>query len=86
MPEIANKQKEIIRETIEDCFDNYYQEITKRINEDIKARQAELDRLLAIKETEGEQHDREIEDLKTLKTKVMAEYKAIEQLAKSYKL
>ena len=80
LPEIAQKQKETIRETVEDCFNSYYREITKRINEDIKARQTELDLLLATKATEGKQQEQEIQRLQGLDKQVSAEYQEIQKV------
>ena len=70
LPEIARQQKEIVRETVEDCFNNYNLEVSKRIDLDIKSRQAELDDLLATNSTAGEEHQQEIQRLQELQEKI----------------
>ena len=70
LPEMARQQKEIVRETVENCFNNYNLEISKRIDRDIKSRQAELENLLATNSTAGEQHQQEIERLQELQEKI----------------
>jgi len=75
LPAIAQEQKDIIRDTIEECFDNYNREVTKRIDEDIKARKAELNNLTEQRDT----FDRteEVKSLQTLNRKVAATYQEI---------
>jgi len=83
LPEIAQKQKESVRETIEDCFNSYYLEVNKRINEDIKARKTELDDLLAKKDVEGKKHNLEIQHLQELDQQVSTIYQEITSLINS---
>ena len=83
LPEIAQKQKESVRETIEDCFNSYYLEVNKRINEDIQARKTELDDLLAKKDVEGKKHNLEIQHLQELDQQVSTIYQEITSLINS---
>ena len=83
LPEIAQQQKDTIRETIEDCFNNYYQEVTKRIDEDIKARQAELTNLVAEKSTGDGDRTEEIAQLQSLKDIVQSTYQDIVSIVNS---
>ena len=80
LPNIAQQQKETIRETIEDCFDNYYQEVTKRIEEDIKARRAELDELVGQKEKGDRKRNQEIEQLQLLNNTVLSASQEIDAI------
>lgn len=82
LPEIAQKQKESVRETVEDCFNNYHQEVTKRIDEDIKVRQIELDNLLKSEDTKGEQNHLEIQRLNELNQQVSKIHQDIKSLIK----
>ena len=82
LPDIAQKQKESIRETVEDCFNTYHSEINKRIDEDIDARKIELDSLLVAKETEGNNYNQEIQQLEKLEKQVSDIYQDIESLSK----
>ena len=80
MPKIAQKQKESVRETIADCFNNYHQEVTKRIDEDIKVRKIELDNLLESKDIEGKKNNLEIQKLNELNKQVSKIYQDIKSL------
>ena len=83
LPEIAQKQKESVRETIENCFNSYYLEVNKRINEDIQARKTELDDLLVKKDAEGKKHNLEIQHLQELDKQVSTIYQEITSLINS---
>ena len=80
LPEIAQKQKESVSETVEDCFNNYYQEVNKRINEDIEARKKELNTLLKNKDSEGVKRNLEIQRLQELNKQVTSIYQDIKSL------
>lgn len=80
LPDIAQKQQTTIREIIEDCFNNYHQEVTQRIEEDIIARKAELDTLVIAKENQDEQSNSEIQHLQNLANTVLKSYREIESL------
>ncbi len=51
LPEISNQQWQPIHSVVQECFDNYDREVSKRINDDINARKGELDNLVSQKES-----------------------------------
>ncbi len=78
LPQVAQEQSPRVYDAIKECFDTYEKEITERINDDIKARQAELDNLLKQKESFEINQVAEIERLNTLKTDVNSAFEGIE--------
>ena len=80
LPTIAQKQKETVRETIEQCFDNYKQEVTKRIDDDIKSRQSELNNLLQQQQTQQSDRDLQIQQLRKVEERVTNLYREIERV------
>lgn len=80
LPQLAQEQKESIYQAVKDCFNNYEQEVSKRINEDIKSRQAELDNLLRQKQSQEINYQAESNRLKTLDAEVLAEYHNLESV------
>ncbi|HEY9711117.1 MAG TPA: dynamin family protein, partial [Oculatellaceae cyanobacterium] len=51
LPQVANEQWLPVHDAVKECFDVYEREVTKRIDDDIQARKAELDNLLKQKES-----------------------------------
>ena len=80
LPKIAQEQKEVIQETVIDCFNQYEKETTKRISQDIKARKAEIANLVEQQEMNQSDRDTEIERLQTLDNSVLAMYQEIESV------
>ncbi|MEL6927168.1 MAG: dynamin family protein [Cyanobacteria bacterium J06600_6] len=83
LPSIAQKQQKIIEEAIADCFNDYHQQITQRIDEDITARKSELDALLVEKENQDEQNQAEIQSLEDLASTVSNAYSEVKSLIAS---
>ena len=78
LPQIAQKQWAPINQTVKDCFDAYEREITKRVNNDIKARKAELENLLKQKGTQEFNQEVELKRLKSLDADVLTQYRSID--------
>ena len=83
LPKIAREQKQIIQEIVIDCFDNYEREITKKINNDIKSRQAEIANLVPRQEISDRDRSTEIQQLQTLDRSILALYREIESIVNS---
>src|ERR671933_564247 len=66
------------QEAIKDCFDAYEREVTKRVNNDIKARNAELDNLLKQKGSQEFNQDAELKRLRSLDADVLTQCRGIE--------
>lgn len=82
LPQIAQEQWTPINQTIKDCFDAYEREVTKRVNNDIKARKAELENLLKQKGTHEFNQGVELKRLKSLDADVLTQYRSIEFIYK----
>ena len=80
LPQLAQEQWEPVHQVVKDCFDAYNLEVTKRINDDIKSRQSELDNLLDRKQSCEINRDAELKRLQSLDTDVLAEYKHLESV------
>ncbi|HEY9851595.1 MAG TPA: dynamin family protein [Leptolyngbyaceae cyanobacterium] len=80
LPQLAQEQWQPIHQAVKDCFDNYEREVTKRINDDIKSRQAELDNLLKQKESREIDRNAEINRLKNIDATVLSEYRHLESV------
>ncbi|MEW6497436.1 MAG: dynamin family protein, partial [Cyanobacteriota bacterium] len=78
LPQIAQEQSIPIKQAIEDAFNAYEQEVTKRVNNDIKARKAELDNLLKQKGSWEFNQDSELKRLKCLDADVLTQYRSVE--------
>jgi replication fork clamp-binding protein CrfC len=78
LPQIAQEQWTPINQTIKDCFDAYEREVTKRVNNDIKGRKAELENLLKQKGTQEFNQEVELKRLKSLDADVLTQYRSIE--------
>ncbi|MFB2833161.1 dynamin family protein [Floridanema evergladense] len=80
LPQLAQEQWEPIHQAVKDCFNSYEQEVNKRINEDIKSRQAELDNLLKQKESQEINYHAESNRLRTLDNQILSEYHNLESI------
>ena len=84
LPQVANEQWLPVHDAIKECFDAYEREVTKRIDDDIQARKAELDNLLKQKESYEINQEVELERLKKLETEVSCELRNIETLYQDF--
>ncbi|MGK7872734.1 MAG: dynamin family protein [Xenococcaceae cyanobacterium] len=80
LPQLTQEQWEPINQTVKDCFDAYEREVSKRINDDINSRKAELDNLLKQKESQEIDREKEMKRLKSLDTDVLSEKGKIESV------
>ncbi|MCL1467787.1 dynamin family protein [Argonema galeatum] len=80
VPQIAQSQWEPIHQAVKDCFDAYDREVTKRINDDINSRQAELDNLLQQKLSREINRDKELKRLKNVDAEILSEYRNLESV------
>lgn len=80
LPQIAQEQGESIERAIKECFDTYEREVTKRINDDIKSRKAELDNLLKQKESREISLEAELKRLNNLEADVLSKCQSIESV------
>lgn len=78
LPQMAQEQWAPINQAIKEAFDTYEREVTKRVNNDIKARKAELDNLLKQKGSREFNQDSELKRLQGLDADVLAQYRSIE--------
>ncbi|AFZ17233.1 dynamin family protein [Allocoleopsis franciscana] len=78
LPQIAQEQWTPINQAVKDCFDAYEREVTKRVNNDIKARKAELDNLLKQQGSQEFNQDAELKRLKSLDSDVLTQCRSIE--------
>lgn len=78
LPKIAQEQWTPINQAVKECFDAYEREVAKRVNNDIKARKAELENLLKQKGSQEFNQDAELKRLKSLDADVLTQYRSIE--------
>jgi hypothetical protein len=78
LPKIAQEQWTPINQAVKECFDAYEREVAKRVNNDIKARKAELDNLLKQKSSQEFNQDAELKRLKSLDADVLTQCRSIE--------
>ena len=78
LPKIAQEQYEPVYQAVAECFDNYEGEVIKRIDEDIRFRKAELDNLVAQKQSREIDREKELKRLQDLDSKVLSECNKIE--------
>ncbi|MBD1862819.1 MULTISPECIES: dynamin family protein [Trichocoleus] len=83
LPDIARDQWNPINQLIKDCFDAYEREVMKRINDDIQARRAELDNLVAQKESHEINREAEAKRLQALDAEVLSEIRTVESVYNS---
>jgi hypothetical protein len=84
LPQVANEQGLIVHDAVKECFDAYEREVTKRVNDDIEARKAELDNLLKQKESYEINRGAELERLKKLEADLSSESRSIEALYQNF--
>lgn len=78
LPQMAQEQWAPVNQAIKEAFDTYEREVTKRVNNDIKARKAELDNLVKQKGSREFNQDTELKRLKSLDVDVLTQYRSIE--------
>jgi replication fork clamp-binding protein CrfC len=78
LPQVAREQWFTVNNAVKDCFDTYEGEVTKRIDDDIKSRQVELDNLLQQKQAREIDRETELARLDRLKSDVSLEMQGIE--------
>jgi hypothetical protein len=83
LPQLAQEQYELIHQTVNKCFEDYDIEVIKRLNDDIKSRKAELDNLLAQKESREINGETELKRLKNIDAEVHSELQMIESVYQS---
>ncbi|AFZ17232.1 dynamin family protein [Allocoleopsis franciscana] len=84
LPQVANEQWLPVHDAVKECFDAYEREVTKRIDDDIQARKAELDNLLKQKESYEINQEAELDRLNKLETDVSSELQNIETLYQNF--
>ncbi len=78
LPQVANEQSHVVYDAVKECFDTYEREVSKRVNDDIEARKAELDNLLQQKESREINRGAELDRLKKLEADVSSHSRSIE--------
>lgn len=78
LPQVATEQWLPVYNAVKECFDAYEREVTKRVNDDIEARKAELDNLLKQKESYEINQGAELERLKKLEADIALASQQIE--------
>ena len=81
LPKIADEHWQPVYKAVQSCFDVYEESVIGSISADIKAREAELDNLLAQKQSHEINRDREIERLSSLKQSIADDIQTIAQSA-----
>lgn len=84
LPQVAQEQSPKVAIAIKECFDTYEQEISTRMNEDIKSRKAELDNLVQQKQNVEINQGVEIARLQKLESDVSQETAKIENLYQTF--
>ncbi len=78
LPQVAQQQWQPIHDAVKECFEVYEKEVTERMNDDIKARKAELDNLIAQKESHEINQGAELARLRQLEIDVSSELQSVE--------
>jgi GTPase SAR1 family protein len=78
LPNIANKEKITVYNSIMDIFKKFEDGVTQRIDSDIMSRKAELEGLLAQKESQEIDKTAEIARLNNLDNKILTQWNAVE--------
>lgn len=78
LPQVAQEQWQPIYNAVQECFEAYEKEVTVRIDDDIKARQSELENLSVQKASREIDRVAELARLRTLETNVSGEVKSVE--------
>ena len=84
LPQVAQEQWQPIHDAVKECFDIYDREVNDRMNDDIHSRQAELDNLLAQKQSRQINYQAELERLKKLDADVATQSKSIESVYQDF--
>lgn len=72
LPKLAEQQQQPVYEGVQGCFDRYEQQVMERIEQDISDRKAELDNLLAQKESREIDRDAEVSRLQSAEAAIKA--------------
>lgn len=80
LPEIARDQWQPIYNAVRRCFEDYKSTAIERIDQDIDARQGELDNLLCQKEANAVHREQEIKRLNNLEAAVAADVQYIQTI------
>lgn len=78
LPQVAQEQWQPVCDAIKECFDAYEREVTERMNDDIGARQSELENLVKQKESYEVDRGAEIDRLRKVETEVNAEARNVD--------
>ena len=78
LPQLAQEQQEPIYKAVKECFDAYEREVTKRMDDDINARKAELDNLVQQKELGEINRETEVKRLNSLDADVSSQCRNVE--------
>ena len=78
LPQVAEEQWQPIHDAVKECFDAYERSVRKRVNEDSKSRQAELDNLLEQKESRELTRETERKRLKRIENEVYSSVRNVE--------
>ena len=79
LPKIANEQWQPVYDGVQLCFDQYEEQVMERIEQDICDRKAELDNLVAQKESREIDRDAEIARLKEAEASIKAASRRIDE-------
>ena len=80
LSEISTAQWQPIYSVVQECFDNYDREVSKRINDDINARKGELDNLVSQKESREIDRVTELERLQKLAVDIYNKSQEVDRL------
>lgn len=78
LPQVAQEQWQPVYDAVQECFEAYEQEITVRINDDIKARKSELENLRVQKASYEIDRVAELARLRMLENNISNEVKSVE--------
>jgi GTPase SAR1 family protein len=84
LPEISTEQWQPIYSVVQECFDNYDREVSKRINDDINARKGELDNLVNQKESREIDRATELERLQKFAGEIASKSQEVDSLYQSF--
>jgi GTPase SAR1 family protein len=84
LPEISTEQWQPIYSVVQECFDNYDREVSRRINDDINARKSELDNLVKQKESREIDRSTELERLQKFASEIGNKSQEVDNLYQSF--
>jgi replication fork clamp-binding protein CrfC len=84
LPQVASEQWFTVNRAVKDCFDTYEREVSQRIDDDIKSRQAELDNLLQQKVSHEINRAAEVERLDRLQSDLCDRMENIEAVYQNF--